>query len=221
MTQVKELLFLHEFNTPCHLAILAKSVGLQVKVLKSTSEVIQANKSAESFCLIPQKGMPLDSKGMPLSVAKIIGEMPVAIYQAERGRLAEEQAIVLGIQGILYSDLGMDLLLTGLKKMLNNELWYDRKLLSNTLQNLVKKIQPELDQGNSEESLAMWQMLTFREKTIIKLVASGARNKEIAYRLCISEHTVKAHISSIFRKTQSRNRVELLRWSNKYQAQFV
>ena len=55
-------------------------------------------------------------------------------------------------------------------------------------------------------------LLTKQEKRIIQLVAEGARNKEIAENLNISAHTVKAHLSSIFRKTQVRNRVELLRW---------
>ena len=72
----------------------------------------------------------------------------------------------------------------------------------------------------SVDNLAVIQTLTKRERTIIQMVSSGARNKEVAFRLCISEHTVKAHLSSIFRKTQSRNRVELLRWAQLYQGHF-
>ncbi|RYV02887.1 DNA-binding response regulator [Shewanella sp. OPT22] len=221
MNQVKELLFLHEFDTPCHLATLAQSVGIKVRVLKEVSEVIHHSKRADCFCLIPQKGMPQDSKGLPLVVARLIKELPIAVYQAERNKISEDSAVVLGVHGILYSDIGMDLLLTGIRRMLNGELWYDRKMMSQMLKGLVKNIKPEAQLDKSEESVAMWQMLTLREKTVIQLVSSGARNKEIAYRLCISEHTVKAHLSSIFRKTQSRNRVELLRWSNNYQGQLM
>ena len=221
MNQVKELLFLHEFDTPCHLAALAQSFGIKVKVLKQASEIIQFSKRADCFCLVPQKGMPLDSKGIPLIVAKLIKELPIAIYQAERNKISEDSAIVHGIHGVLYSDIAMNLLLTGLKKMLNGELWYDRKTLSQALKVLVKRVEPVSQLEKDEDSITMWQMLTLREKTIIQLVSSGARNKEIAHRLCISEHTVKAHISSIFRKTQSRNRVELLRWSNNYQTQLM
>ncbi|MGB0892954.1 MAG: response regulator transcription factor [Parashewanella sp.] len=221
MSDIKQLIFLHEFNTPCHLAVLAASVGLKIKVVKKVSDILQATDKHESFCLIPQRGVPLDSKGVPLVAAKLIAEVPIALYQVDRGKVSEESAIRLGIHGILYADLGMDLLLTGLKKMLAGELWFDRNLLSKTLRDLVKKVEPDTDIHKSEDNIAMWQMLTTREKTIIQLVSSGARNKEIAHRLCISEHTVKAHISSIFRKTQSRNRVELLRWSNQYQAHFA
>ena len=126
--------------------------------------------------------------------------------------------MLLGIRGVLYSDQRIDLMLTGLRKMVADELWYDRTLISKMFRKLVKT----LDTGNemSADTVSMLQMLTRRERTIIQLVSSGARNKEIAQRLCISEHTVKAHISSIFRKTQSRNRVELLRWAQTYQSHF-
>ena len=52
--------------------------------------------------------------------------------------------------------------------------------------------------------------LTKRENAIIGLVSKGAKNAEIAEQLHISPNTVKTHLYSIFRKTQSRNRVELI-----------
>ncbi|HAU92054.1 MAG TPA: hypothetical protein DCW59_06830, partial [Alteromonas sp.] len=45
-------------------------------------------------------------------------------------------------------------------------------------------------------------------------VSKGAQNQEIADTLHISVNTVKTHIYSIFRKTNSRNRVELVAWSS-------
>ena len=42
--------------------------------------------------------------------------------------------------------------------------------------------------------------LTEREKEVFLMVADGARNKEIAYKLGITERTVKAHLSHIFQK---------------------
>ena len=55
--------------------------------------------------------------------------------------------------------------------------------------------------------------LTTREKSVIKLIASGAKNEDIADQLNISSHTVKTHIYSAFKKTNSRNRVELANWA--------
>ena len=51
--------------------------------------------------------------------------------------------------------------------------------------------------------------LTTREREIALLVASGASNKRIANQLDITERTVKAHMSSLFRKTGARDRLQL------------
>ena len=51
-------------------------------------------------------------------------------------------------------------------------------------------------------------MLTEREKGILTLLAGGATNKEIALRLHISVHTVKAHLETIFAKLNVSNRVQ-------------
>lgn len=50
-----------------------------------------------------------------------------------------------------------------------------------------------------------------REREIAPLIADGLTNDEIAERLCISPHTVKNHVTSIFRKAEVSNRLELLK----------
>lgn len=50
--------------------------------------------------------------------------------------------------------------------------------------------------------------LTEREDEILRLIAQGARNREIAQRLFISESTVKKHVQNVLRKLHARNRVE-------------
>ena len=49
--------------------------------------------------------------------------------------------------------------------------------------------------------------LTDREAEIMNLVAEGLNNKEISEKLCISNHTTKAHVSSIYKKLGVKNRV--------------
>ena len=53
----------------------------------------------------------------------------------------------------------------------------------------------------------MNENLTDREKEILTYLSKGMTNKEIALELCISRHTVKAHISEILRKLNLRNRI--------------
>jgi len=52
------------------------------------------------------------------------------------------------------------------------------------------------------------ESLTDRETEILRLIASGAANKEIAAALGISENTVKTHISNLFQKLGARDRTE-------------
>ncbi|QFU21335.1 response regulator transcription factor [Shewanella eurypsychrophilus] len=217
MSKIDELVFLHQVAAPCHLAILAESIGLKTRIVKQVSE-LEPERDHNCFYLIDHEGAALDSKGIPLLASRLVPHVPVALYQVDRAKLEPESALLLGIRGLLYADQRMDLLLTGLRKMVADELWYDRTLISKMFRQLVSRL--DSDSDYSQDTVAKLQMLTNRERTIIQLVSSGARNKEIADRLCISEHTVKAHISSVFRKTQSRNRVELLRWAQTYQSHF-
>ncbi|HLJ67552.1 MAG TPA: response regulator transcription factor [Chloroflexota bacterium] len=50
--------------------------------------------------------------------------------------------------------------------------------------------------------------LTQREDEILRLIARGARDREIAQQLIISESTVKKHVQNVLRKLHARNRVE-------------
>lgn len=55
--------------------------------------------------------------------------------------------------------------------------------------------------------------LSGRELQIIELVAAGLTNQEIAQKLEISKRTVDNHISNILNKTETDNRVALVRWA--------
>jgi DNA-binding NarL/FixJ family response regulator len=56
-------------------------------------------------------------------------------------------------------------------------------------------------------------LLSPRETDIVKMVATGMRNKEIASRLAIGEGTVKSHLHAIYEKLGVHGRVELTRYA--------
>ena len=59
-------------------------------------------------------------------------------------------------------------------------------------------------------------LLTRREREIVTLVAEGLTNNELADRLCISEATVRTHLTSIFQKLGVRNRLKLVVYTYKH-----
>jgi DNA-binding NarL/FixJ family response regulator len=56
-------------------------------------------------------------------------------------------------------------------------------------------------------------LLTPRERDVLRLLARGYAYKEIARELYISVKTVETHVSSVLRKLQLSNRYELTRWA--------
>jgi DNA-binding NarL/FixJ family response regulator len=54
-----------------------------------------------------------------------------------------------------------------------------------------------------------WDKLTPREQQIVKLIATGANNEEIANQLYISTRTVKNHITNILSQLNLRNRTQI------------
>lgn len=105
-----------------------------------------------------------------------------------------------------------DLLLRGLKAGARGYLLKDtdRQTLINTIQAAARGetlLKPEiLQQALSYQSEKpelkkdLENPLSERELEVLQMVAEGARNKEIAYKLGITERTVKAHLSHIFQK---------------------
>ncbi|PTL80031.1 response regulator transcription factor [Vitiosangium sp. GDMCC 1.1324] len=57
----------------------------------------------------------------------------------------------------------------------------------------------------------LMERLTLREREVLGLVAAGADNLQISARLGITERTVKAHVSNLYRKLAVHNRVEMAR----------
>lgn len=58
--------------------------------------------------------------------------------------------------------------------------------------------------------------LTPREKEVLRLIATGASNREIAQQLYISEGTVKNHVTNILNRLNLRDRTQAAIWANTY-----
>mgnify|MGYP001362517364 CR=1 FL=1 len=51
-------------------------------------------------------------------------------------------------------------------------------------------------------------LLSGRQREVLRLLAGGATNREIAKDLCLSPHTVKGHTTAVYKRLQVRNRAE-------------
>jgi DNA-binding NarL/FixJ family response regulator len=72
-----------------------------------------------------------------------------------------------------------------------------------------------VDPATSETAYATPPYLTQREVEILRLVAEGRTNKEIAGSLWVTPNTVKFHLSNVYGKLHVANRAEATRWAER------
>jgi DNA-binding NarL/FixJ family response regulator len=72
-----------------------------------------------------------------------------------------------------------------------------------------KVIEGYLEGKKKSRSRTAWDVLTNREREILKLIAEGYKNKEIADDLCISSKTVEKHRANLMKKLDLHNTAEL------------
>ena len=135
----------------------------------------------------------------------------VALYNATPTKVHEQTALLANIKGIIYKNDEPENTFKGVRRILSGELWFCRKTMSKTLSELVQQVPNFV-----KHRIVSLNVLTAREKSVISLLAKGAKNEDIANTLNISCHTVKTHIYSAFRKTKSRNRIELANWAQRF-----
>ena len=112
------------------------------------------------------------------------------------------EAIKSGAQGYLLKDLEPYQLYDLLESVSRGE-----APLSGVVAAKILKEFTQLNQGSSQTSEAVDE-LTPREIDILELVVEGKTNKEIAYKLNISENTVKIHLRNILEKLHLQNRIQ-------------
>ena len=114
------------------------------------------------------------------------------------------EAVRLGVSGAVLKETAPRLLLQCLRKVHAGGQWIENRAVDAALEET-----PRLDAGAREAAT----LLTPREIDMVRMVASGLRNREIAQRLSITEGTVKTHLHNIYRKLKIETRVAVRKFA--------
>jgi DNA-binding NarL/FixJ family response regulator len=178
------------------------------KILALCSDGGQALNAVRKYkpdILLLDIGMPGKDGLMVLRELRAEGlSTTVVLLTAElnEGQLAE--AVSLQVRGLLLKELAGKLIVQCLRKVHAGELWLEKRSAGMALERLL--------QGEASK-LEAAQVLTRREIEIVKLVAAGLRNVEVAKQLFISEGTVKMHLHNIYEKLNMDSRIKLSRYA--------
>ncbi|MGK5555063.1 response regulator [Actinomadura kijaniata] len=121
-------------------------------------------------------------------------DMDEYVYGALRG----------GAVGFLLKDSGPALLVEAVRAAANGEALVSPSVTVRLLEHLAT---PRPQAASPREQL------TERELDVVRLVARGRTNEEIAGELYVSLSTVKTHLGNVQRKVSARNRVEIAAWA--------
>ena len=106
-------------------------------------------------------------------------------------------ALRLGARGLVQKRSGIETLIAAIHAAAQGLVWTP----------------PEMQAELTEQWGTADAQLTAREGEIVRCVALGLRNAEVAKRLSITEGTVKTHLNNVFQKLGFRDRVELARYA--------
>lgn len=119
-------------------------------------------------------------------------------------------ALVNGACGYCDTSESPALLAQAAASVIKGDIWIQRHLIPKVIGSLVRLKQPKIvPPATPSVNNKILDSLSEREKEVAYMVCHGDCNKKIGSALAISERTVKAHLTSIFKKLQVPDRLHL------------
>jgi DNA-binding NarL/FixJ family response regulator len=123
-----------------------------------------------------------------------------------------QEVVESGVMGVVFKTQSPETLIKAIEKVNAGEVWLERSMIASVLSRLSRNSKPSKissGENNIDE-------LSAREIEIVRLIGQGYKNKKISSQLCISETTVRHHLTSIYSKLGVNDRLELLVYAHRY-----
>ena len=179
-----------------------------VEQCSSGAEALDAVQRLKPDVLVLDVRMPkVDGLAVLRELAARKSPTRVVLLTAEINDNEVLEAVRLGVSSIVLKETASQMLLQAARAASRGEQTLDDRSVRRALDHLLRR-----EAGVA----AARRVLTARELEIVRMVATGLRNRQIGDALSISEGTVKIHLHSIYAKLGVSGRVELMIYAREH-----
>ena len=179
-----------------------------VEQCSSGAQALDAVQRLEPDVLVLDVRMPkVDGLAVLRELAARKSPTRVVLLTAEINDNEVLEAVRLGVASIVLKETASQMLLQAARAASRGEQMLDDRSVRRALDHLLRR-----EAGVA----AARRVLTARELEIVRMVATGLRNRQIGEALSISEGTVKIHLHSIYAKLGVSGRVELTLYAREH-----
>lgn len=191
-----------------------------LRVVGNAENGQQAIQIIEKLCETPQKPdlilmdvrMPvLDGVAATQIISQSFPDIKVMVLTTFNDTEYVRQAIKFGAKGYLMKDTLSDELANAIRTVHKGYTQFAPGIIEKALDDSLKTFPTSNINESSNQQLGeppQLALLSAREKEVLRLIASGCSNREIAEQLYISENTVKNHVSNILYRLELRDRTQ-------------
>lgn len=173
-----------------------------VGVTSDGLETVAAVKSLKPDLVMMDLSMPkMNGLEATREIKQLPFEVKVLVLTVHQDVEYVSEAFRIGADGYILKRSSKEELLSALESVFSGEQFVSPMIDYN--------IEEQSDDLPSSEKLTTWQSTTPRERQILKLIAEGYTNNEIADMLFISVKTVETHRSNLMKKIGAHNASEL------------
>jgi two-component system nitrate/nitrite response regulator NarL len=177
---------------------LAGSPGLEIEHCASIREALQILTQRTCDIVLLDHDLGTERASQFLPAARQIGfEGRVLVVTAWVSETEARRLLRQGVGGIFLKHSGLSELVEGIRMVAGGGTWLDRSFAA-----------MESAAADGQQAAPAFNE---RQRKVMRFVLEGLSNKEIAWRLQISESYVKAILQSLFQKTGVRTRGQLVR----------
>ena len=190
-------------ETRPHFRVVAEAASSEQALAEASRE--QPDVILLDLDLGEQDGLSLLPK-----LLQVAGDARVLVLTGVHASEWHRKAVSLGAMGVVSKEQVTEKLLEAIEEVSAGEFWVDHSTPPITMAEIMWAREQAMEKDLDAARIAT---LTQREREIIALVGEGLKNQQIADRLCISNGTVRNHLTIIFEKLDLSDRFGLMRYA--------